>query len=268
MKESKGFWVKPGTRARLSEHDPEDTHDVKKEEAREEQAKLDGRLNELQELLYATEERALLVVLQGMDCSGKDGVIKHVVGAFNPQGCEVTSFKVPTAEELAHDFLWRVHKAVPRRGKVGIFNRSHYEDVLVGRVENLVPESVWEKRYDAINAFEQLLADNGVLIAKFFLHISPDEQKERLLDRYQDSHEHWKFRVGDLKTRAKWDEYERAYEEALSRCSTDVAPWYVVPGNKKWYRNLIVSRILVELLEGLNMEWPPLEPEAEGITIV
>ena len=267
MKESKEFRVKPGARVRLSEVDPDDTRDLIKDEARAEQAKLDERLNELQELLFATEKRALLLVLQGMDCSGKDGVIKHVVGAFNPQGCQVTSFKVPTAEELAHDFLWRVHKAVPHRGMVGIFNRSHYEDVLVVRVENLVPEPVWRKRYDAINAFEQLLADSGVLVCKFFLHISPQEQKERLLDRLQDPQEHWKFRVGDLQTRAKWDEYERAFEDALSCCSTDDAPWYIVPANKKWYRNLVVSRILVEILEGLKMEWPPLEPEAKGITI-
>jgi PPK2 family polyphosphate:nucleotide phosphotransferase len=267
MKESKEFRVKPGTHVRLSEWDPDDTRDLKKDEARDEQAKLSSRLNELQELLYATEKRSLLLVLQGMDTSGKDGVIKHVVGALNPQGCEVTGFKVPTAEELAHDFLWRVHKVVPRRGKVGIFNRSHYEDVLVVRVDNLVPESVWRERYDAINAFEKLLTDSGVVMAKFFFHISPEEQKERLVDRLQDPQEQWKFRVGDLKARAKWDEYERAYEDALSRCSTDYAPWYVVPANKKWYRNLVVSRILVDLLDGLKMEWPPLEPEAEGITI-
>jgi len=267
MKESKEYRVKPGSKVHLSEWDPEDTRGVDKDEAKAEQAKLDDRLNELQEMLYATGDHALLIVLQGMDTSGKDGVIKNVVGAMNPQGCDVISFKVPTAEELAHDFLWRVHKAVPRRGKVGIFNRSHYEDVLVQRVDDLVPERVWQKRYDAINDFERLLSENGMVIAKFFLHISPEKQKEKLLDRLQDPKEQWKFRVGDLKARAQWDEYERAYEDAISRCSTDYAPWYIVPANKRWYRNLVVSRIVEDLLEGLKMEWPPLEAEAEGIVI-
>ena len=261
------YRVKPGAKLGLSKLKTTETSDLTKKAAREELAAIKPRLNELQELLYATEKHALLIVLQGMDTSGKDGVIKHVIQAFNPQGCQITGFKVPSREEIAHDFLWRVHKATPGRGTVGIFNRSHYEDVLVVRVENLVPEAVWRKRYEAINEFEETLAESGVVIAKFFLHISPEEQKERLQDRLANPHDQWKFKMGDLKARAKWGEYEAAYEEALSRCSQPHAPWYVIPADKKWYRNLVVSRILLETLESLEMEWPPLEPEAEGAII-
>jgi PPK2 family polyphosphate:nucleotide phosphotransferase len=262
------YWVKPGNKISLADYDPADTHGLKKQEAQEELAALQAKLNELQTLLYATEKYSLLIVLQGMDTGGKDGVIKHVIGAFNPQGCQVTNFKVPTSEELAHDFLWRIHKATPRKGMVGIFNRSHYEDVLVVRVEELVPESVWKKRYAAINAWEQLLADSGTVIVKFFLHISKEEQRRRLEDRLHDPTEQWKFRVGDLKAREKWDAYMAAYEDALNKCSTEYAPWYIIPADKKWFRNLLVSRILVETLSALKLEWPPLEPEAEGITII
>jgi len=263
----KQFRVEPGAKVSLADHDPADTGGVTKKQAGEMVAELQGRLNELQELLYATEKYGLLVVLQGMDTSGKDGVIKHVVGAFNPQGCQVTAFKVPTVEELAHDFLWRIHKATPGRGQVGIFNRSHYEDVLVVRVESLVPEPVWRKRYEAIREFEEALAESGIVVAKFFLHISKDEQRKRIEDRLADRREHWKFRVGDLKARAKWDEYIAAYEDALSRCSTEHAPWYIIPADRKWYRNLVISEILAETLGALDMEWPPLEPGAEGIKI-
>jgi len=259
--------VATGAKVRLSDYDPAETGEWKKKAAQEELLGLKKRLNDLQELLYATKKHALLVVLQGMDTSGKDGAIRHVMSAFNPQGCAVASFKVPTREELAHDFLWRVHKVTPPRGMVGIFNRSHYEDVLVVRVDGLAPQEVWACRYDAINAFERLLADNGVIVAKFFLHISKEEQKQRLSDRLNTPHSHWKFKVGDLTARAKWDEYMQAYEDALSRCSSDYAPWYIVPANKKWYRNLVISRILVETLEALPLEWPPLEPAACGIII-
>lgn len=259
--------VAPGAKVHLADYDPAETAGWSKKAAQEELMTLRRRLNELQELLYATEKFGLLVVLQGMDTSGKDGAIRHVMSAFNPQGCAVASFKVPTREELAHDFLWRVHKVAPPRGMVGIFNRSHYEDVLVVRVEELVPKSVWERRYDAINAFEQLLADSGVIIVKFFLHLSKEEQKERLIERLNTQQDQWKFKVGDLKARAKWDQYMRAYEEALYRCSTHAAPWYIIPADKKWYRNLVISRILVEKLEALELTWPPLEPEAQGITI-
>jgi len=262
------FLVEPGTRVSLDERDPADTGGLVKREAKAKLRELKERLNELQQLLYATGKHGLLVVLQGLDTSGKDGVIKHVMGAFNPQGCQVTSFKVPTREELAHDFLWRVHKAVPRRGMVGIFNRSHYEDVLVVRVDELVPVSVWETRYDAINQFEEILAENGLLILKFYLHISKEEQRERLMDRLQDPHSHWKFRVGDLEARAKWDAYVAAYEEALSKCSREWAPWYVIPSDRKWHRNLAISQIVAQALASPDLRWPPLEPEAEGLDIV
>ncbi|MBM3189493.1 MAG: polyphosphate kinase 2 family protein, partial [Chloroflexi bacterium] len=194
--------VKPGSKVVLSDHDPSDVGGMSKADGRTALLPLKERLNELQELLYATGKYALLVILQGMDTSGKDGVCKNVMDAFNPQGCQVTGFKVPTREELAHDFLWRIHKATPAKGMAGIFNRSHYEDVLVVRVENLVPEAVWSKRYDAINDFEQLLADSGVVVVKFFLHISKEEQRERLADRLEDPTEHWKFRVADLAARS------------------------------------------------------------------
>ncbi len=261
------YRIKPGSKVDLNEFDPADTDDWNKKDALAETAKLEPRLAELQELLYATEKRALLVVLQGMDTSGKDGTISHVMGAFNPQGCQVAPFKVPTREELAHDFLWRVHKMVPARGMVGIFNRSHYEDVLVVRVDEIAPEPVWKRRYSAINAFEKLLTANGVVMVKFFMHISKDEQRLRLMDRLANPQDQWKFRVGDLKARAKWDEYMHAYEDALSKCSTDQAPWYVIPADKKWRRNLLISQILVAKLEELGLEWPPLEAEAQGITI-
>lgn len=262
------YLVEPGSDVSLDAYGTADTGGMTKKEARELLRGLKKRLNELQELLHATEKHALLVVLQGMDTSGKDGVIKHVMSAFNPQGYRVTGFKVPTRQELAHDFLWRVHRATPGRGMVGIFNRSHYEDVLVVRVENLVPEAVWRRRYEAINRFEEILSESGVVILKFFLHISREEQRERLQDRLRDPHDHWKFRMGDLKARAKWGEYKAAYEEALSKCSTEYAPWYVIPADRKWYRNLAVSRIVSETLGALDMKWPSLEPQAVGIDIV
>jgi PPK2 family polyphosphate:nucleotide phosphotransferase len=261
------FRVKPGAKVNLGKLETDQKGGLTKKSARKELKAIKPRLNELQEMLYATKKHALLIVLQGMDTSGKDGVIKHVIEAFNPQGCQIRSFKVPSRQELAHDFLWRIHKATPGRGMVGIFNRSHYEDVLVVRVDSLVPESVWAQRYDAINAFEELLAQNGVVICKFMLHISPEEQKDRMEDRLDNPQDQWKFKLADLKTRAKWNEYQEAYEDALSRCSTPHAPWYVIPADRKWYRNLLVSRILLETLESLDMEWPPLEPEAEGIII-
>jgi len=259
--------VEPGKDVSLKDYDPDETNNTTKDQALQETAKLSKELLALQTLLYANAQRALLIVLQGMDTSGKDGVVKHVVSAFNPQGLQVTSFKVPTEDEIKHDFLWRVHKATPRLGMVGIFNRSHYEDVLVQRVENIVPKEVWEKRYGAINDFEKTLTQAGVVVVKFFLHITKDEQKKRLLDRYNDPTAQWKFRASDLKTRAKWDEYMRAYEVALTRCSTEDAPWYIIPSNKKWYRNLCVSRVLVDELKALDMKWPPLEEAARGIII-
>jgi len=263
----KRFLVRPGSKITLKGCDPRESGGLKKKQGRAKLREIMRPLNELQQLLYASGTHSLLVVLQGMDTAGKDGVIKHVVGAFNPQGCQVTSFKVPTSEELAHDFLWRVHKAAPGRGMVGIFNRSHYEDVLVVRVEELVPESIWRKRYRAINQFEKVLWENGVVILKFFLHISKEEQRKRLQDRLQDPHAHWKFKAGDLATRAKWDQYMAAYEDALTKCSTEHAPWYIIPSDRKWYRNLAISQILAETLRSLDMTWPPLEADAEGIVI-
>ena len=206
--------------------------------------------------MYAEHRRALLVVLQGIDAAGKDGTIRHVMRGFNPQGCRVTAFKTPTAEEADHDFLWRVHRAVPPRGDIAIFNRSHYEDVLISRVRKLVPKDMWSRRYDEINRFEQLLAENGVVVVKFLLHISRDEQRRRFEERLHDPAKQWKLSPGDFEDRKNWDEYATAYEEALARCSTPDAPWFIVPANKKWFRNLAVAHILVETLEALDMRFP------------
>ncbi len=259
--------VPPGDPIHLADHAPDDTGEMRKSEAKKELAELRDEIDTLQRLLYATQRHALLVILQGMDTSGKDGTIRKVLGGVNPQGCHVTSFKVPTAEEASHDFLWRIHRAVPGRGMIGVFNRSHYEDVLVVRVEGLAPEEEWCRRYDAINAFERNLVESGVHIVKCFLHISKEEQRERLLNRLEDPTDQWKFSVGDLAPRARWDAYMAAYEDAVNRCSTEWAPWYVVPADKKWYRNLLVARLVARTLRGLAMEWPPLEAEAVGISI-
>jgi len=261
------FLVRPASTVSLSDWDTAERGGLTKKLGRAELREMIKPLNEAQELLYASQKHALLIVLQGMDTAGKDGVIKHVVRAFNPQGCQVTSFKVPTRQELAHDFLWRVHKVTPGRGMVGIFNRSHYEDVLVVRVEELVPELVWQRRYEAINQFEEILHESGVVILKFFLHISAKEQRERLQDRLQEPHSHWKFKLSDLETRAKWEQYTAAFEDALGKCSTEHAPWYVIPADRKWYRNLVISRIVLETLRALDMTWPSLEPGAEGLVI-
>lgn len=261
------YRVLPGGTVTLGDYDPDETDGLTKKRARRLLRRLGQRLNALQELLYATAEHALLVVLQGMDTSGKDGVIKRVVGTMNPQGFRVTSFKVPTSEELAHDFLWRVHREAPRRGMVGAFNRSHYEDVLVGRVEDLVPEPVWRARYEAIRPFERILTADRTVIVKFFLYISRDEQRERLQERLEDPTAHWKFRAGDLETRERWSDYMAAYEAAMEETSTDGAPWYVVPANRKWYRDLVVAQTLVDRLEALGMRWPPLEPGARGLVV-
>jgi PPK2 family polyphosphate:nucleotide phosphotransferase len=214
------------------------------------------RLTALQAAFYADRRKALLVVLQGRDASGKDGTIRTVFGACNPQGCKITSFKAPTELELSHDFLWRVHEAVPPKGYIGIFNRSHYEDVLVVRVKNLVPRSVWSRRYRQINDFEQMLSENGVVILKFFLHISRDEQREQFLERLTDPTKNWKFRTGDLEDRALWGDYGRAYRDALRKCSTKWAPWYVVPSNSRTTRNYLVTRVINETLTALAPEYP------------
>ncbi len=256
---------KPGERFDLAEIDPRSTPGIRgKAAAEQERARLLERLTLLQQRLYAGGEHALLVVLQGMDASGKDGVIRHLGGAFGPQGTVVTAFKVPTPEELSHDFLWRVHRAVPGKGKIGIFNRSQYEDVGVVRVKNLVPEAVWGKRYDAINRFERLLADNAVTIVKLFLHISPQEQAERQRDRQRDPEERWKFNPDDLGDRKLWPEFMAAYGEALTRCNTAWAPWHVIPADRKWYRNWAISQLLVATLEDLKLDYPPAPDDIES----
>ncbi len=261
--------VSPGLPIRLADFDPDDTGEYSEKDAAQEALRRNtDRLRELQEVLWAEGKHAVLIVLQGMDAAGKDGTIEHVFHGVNPQGCRVTSFKVPTPEELGHDFLWRVHKAAPGRGMIGIFNRSHYEDVLVVRVENLAPEEVWSRRYDQINHFEKLLADTGTVILKFYLHISRDEQKERLEKRRDDPAKAWKFSRADVEKRRLWDGYMQAYEDALNRCSTPWAPWMIVPANRKWYRNLVVSEALVKALEDLDMHFPPAEEGSGEIEII
>jgi PPK2 family polyphosphate:nucleotide phosphotransferase len=247
--------VKPGDKVRLDDHDPEFTADIKQDKAAGLLHELSHELGELQELLYAAGQHSVLIVLQGMDTSGKDGTIKRVMSQVNPQGCRVESFKVPTEEELAYDFLWRIHKKAPQRSGLTIFNRSHYEDVLVVRVHNLVPENVWSTRYDHINNFERLLSDSGAIILKFFLHISKDEQKKRLEARELDTEKAWKLSAGDWREREHWDQYMQAYEYALSLCSTEYAPWHIVPANKKWFRNLAVADAIVSTLKPYRKQW-------------
>jgi PPK2 family polyphosphate:nucleotide phosphotransferase len=256
--------VAPGSRVDLASLDPSATFGRSKGKADAELASGLDRLRDLQERLWAEHRRRILVVLQGIDGAGKGGTIEHVVGAMNPAGVPVTSFKVPTELERAHDYLWRVHQRVPGDGEIAVFDRSHYEDVLVVRVHELVPRERWKRRYDQINAFERLLADEGTTILKFFLHIDRDEQLERFRARYEDPTKRWKFRVGDLDERARWDDYAAAFEDALSKCSTAWAPWYVIPANRKWFRNLAVAEILADTLDELAPSYPPGEELPEG----
>lgn len=227
-----------------------------KDDAIPEIEKMNAKLESLQELLYAEGKHKLLIILQGMDTSGKDGVIRHVFEGVNPQGVRVACFKVPTPEELSHDYLWRIHKQIPAKGEVVIFNRSHYEDVLVVRVLGLVPPDIWKKRYDQINEFERMLSDEGTTILKFYLHISKEEQRQRLLERLDDPSKHWKFNPGDLETRVQWEEYMNAYEDLLEKTSTQWAPWFIIPADRKWFRDLLIARILVDKLESLDMKYP------------
>lgn len=247
--------VKPRHKVKLEDFDPGDDAGLKRKDAEKKTARLIEELVEMQELLYAVREQSVLVVLQGRDTSGKDGTIRHVAGPLNSQGCSVASFKIPTEEELAHDFLWRVHAQTPSAGQIKIFNRSHYEDVLVVRVHKLVPKQVWRPRYEHINAFERLLADSSTIILKFYLHISKDEQERRLMERAQDSIKSWKLSVGDWKEREYWDDYTAAYENALNRCSTKHAPWFIVPADKKWFRNLAVAETLRDALMPYKEKW-------------
>ena len=264
----KALMVRPGTKVRLDRIDPAATHGF--DRARAEtvtQADLD-RLDPLQERLWAEGKHKLLIVLQGIDTAGKGGTISHVMGAFNPQGCRIHGFKVPTAEELAHDYLWRAHPHVPAAGEVAIFDRSHYEQVLVVRVMGLEPKATWERHYDEINAFERLLVDTGTTVLKFFLHIDRDEQRQRLQARLDDPNKRWKFKMGDLETRAKWDDYIAAYETALTRCSTPEAPWFIVPANHKWFRNMAVASIVADTLQDLKPRYPePIDPIPPGLQV-
>lgn len=252
--------VKPGSRVRLRDEDaarPDGIPD--KEELERRMGVLGHQLATLQAALYAESKRALLVVFQARDAGGKDGAIKRVFGPLNPQGSYVASFRAPSADELAHDYLWRVHKVVPEKGYIGIFNRSHYEDVLVPRVDELVPPRVWRKRYRQINDWERMLAQNGVVILKFFLHVSREEQKRRFLERIDDPTKNWKFREGDIAAREKWDAYNDAYRDMIERCSTGWAPWFVVPSDDKRVRDYLVSRTVVRALRRIDPQFPPAE---------
>lgn len=258
----KNYQVKPDTKLQLSHCDPDETdgfdrNNGGKEKAKAATEKLTSRLRDLQERLYANGDRALLIVLQGMDTSGKDGTIRSVMSGVNPQGCQVVTFKTPSVEELGHDFLWRVHQKAPARGRIGIFNRSHYEDVLITRVHGLISDKVVKQRFTQICEFEQLLAENGTAILKFFLHISKQEQKIRLEERINNPEKRWKFCNGDLEERKFWDDYQLAFEDMLSATSTDCAPWYVVPANFKWYRNWVIADCVVKALEAMKLKTPP-----------
>jgi PPK2 family polyphosphate:nucleotide phosphotransferase len=263
------FVVAPGTPFSLDDRDAADTKGAPGDKKATQKVldELGERLMALQDRLYAESGQALLVVLQAMDAGGKDGTVKHVFAGANPQGVRVTSFKQPTPQELAHDFLWRIHAAAPAHGYIGIFNRSHYEDVLVARVHELVDESVWRRRYRHINHFEALLHDAGTRVVKLFLHISREEQAERLRKRLEDPEKRWKFRRGDLAERERWDDYMAAYEEAIARTSTEHAPWYVVPADHKWFRNWAVSRIVIETLEAMDPRYPEPAEDLDGITV-
>jgi PPK2 family polyphosphate:nucleotide phosphotransferase len=260
------FRLEPGNKIDLGKIDPEFTDkNMDKDLANGEIANQNQTLHDLQYMMYAENRRSLLICLQAMDAAGKDGTIRHVLGAMNPQGTRVYAFKTPTAEELAHDFLWRVHMRTPAKGEVAIFNRSHYEDVLIARVHNLVPRKVWKKRYEIINDFEKSLVDSGTHILKFFLHISEDEQLSRFKQRLDDPARHWKISDSDYTERKLWPEYMEAYEEALSRTSTKHANWFVIPANHKWFRNLAVSRIVVETMESFDMKFPAPKADIENI---
>jgi PPK2 family polyphosphate:nucleotide phosphotransferase len=263
----KKFVVEPGAKVHLAEWDPAYTGKHASEiDAKAEIAADCERLRKLQYRLYAEHERSVLIVLQALDAGGKDGTVRHVFEAFNPQGASVHPFKAPTAEEAAHDFLWRIHAAAPARGHVAIFNRSHYEDVLVARVHELVPEDVWSKRYDRINEFEKNLhQQGGTQILKFFLHISPQEQLRRFKSRLDDPEKWWKLDEQDYTERARWDDYRKAYEDVLERCSTKRAPWYVIPADHKWFRNLAVARIVAETLDEMDLQLPKPAADIDAI---
>lgn len=266
---SQPLTLPPHAKVSLADFDSRYIHDEStKERAAERILENTARAGELAYRLYAENRRSVLLVLQGMDTSGKDGVIRAATTGINPLSFHITAFKQPSVEELDHDFLWRIHRATPPRGHIGIFNRSHYEDVLIVRVHNLVPTSVWEGRYEAINAFERHLTANGTTIVKCFLYISKAEQRERLEARLADPTKRWKFSRADLAERELWDDYQRAYEDALTRCNTKHAPWHIVPSDRKWYRNLVVSNLLRQALEEIDPQFPPEEPGLDEIVVV
>ncbi len=260
--------LKPGERCNLREIDVghrDPGYD--KESAKKRIKKNAERMSDLANIMYAENKHSILLVLQGMDTAGKDSTIRTVMRGVNPRGCQVHSFKQPSEEELDHDFLWRVHRVVPRRGNIGIFNRSHYEDVLVVRVHRLVPSDVWERRYEQINSFEKTLQETGTVLLKCFLMISKETQRERLQERIDDPLEHWKFNLRDLEERKLWDNYLDAYEDALTRCNTPWAPWYIVPAEKKWYRNLVVSELLLRTIEALDPQYPETKKNLTGLVV-
>lgn len=262
------YRVQPNAPFALGAVDPEDTGGIaSRDEGKALLAAERKRIQALQERLYAESRQSLLVILQATDTGGKDGTIKNVFRGVNPQGCRVWSFREPSAEELAHDFLWRYHQRTPAKGMITVFNRSHYEEVLVVRVKGLVPEDVWERRYDAINDFERMLTTSGTRILKFYLHISRDEQARRLQARLDDPEKHWKFSIGDLDDRKRWDDYQRAFEDAIVRCTTLEAPWHVIPANHKWYRNLVVARTIADSLEEMDPQYPPSEDNLDKVKI-
>ena len=259
--------IAPGSKVRLETVDANANHGRTKARATDQLQKGLDRLTDLQDRLWAESKHPVLIVLQGIDAAGKDGTVRHVMTAFNPMGCLVTSWKAPTPIELAHDYLWRIHQRTPAKGEISIFNRSHYEDVLVVRVHELVPKDVWSKRYDQINEFERLLTTSGTTILKFFLWIDRDEQKARFQARLDDPDKRWKFRVRDLEERKLWDSYVAAFEDMLERCSTADAPWYLVPSNRKWFRNLAVADIVADVLDDLKPEYPPCPDDLTGVVV-
>lgn len=257
----------PLSSIQLKDFDPDAHGDRDKQEVIAATDQLQEKMQALQERLYAESKQSVLIVLQAMDTGGKDGTIRKVFEGINPAGVYVKAFKAPTPDELAHDFLWRVHPHAPAKGYIGIFNRSHYEDVLVVRVNNLVPKEIWKKRYDHINHFERLLVDGGTRVLKFYLHISKEEQKQRLQERLDTPEKNWKFSPGDLPVREQWDAYMEAYEALLERCNTDYAPWHIVPANRKWYRDWVITRAIVKALEEMDPQYPPPAPGLDKIVI-
>ncbi len=264
----KPITFKPGSELKLADIPTRiDQDEVDKEEAKKQIADNARDMADLARCLYAENKRSILLVLQGMDTAGKDGTIRAVMRGLNPRSCQVVSFKKPSEVELDHDFLWRIHQHTPRRGNIGIFNRSHYEDVLVVRVRDLVPKNVWKERYELINDFEKLLTENGTIVLKCFLHVSKEEQRERLQARIDEPKSRWKFNPADLAERKLWSDYQEAYEDALIKCNTKVAPWYIVPSDQKWYRNLVVSNLVYDTMKELSPKYPTVKEDFSGIVV-